>query len=126
MTLDDKLSAGLSMILTKKYFCPDYRNWYNNIMQTLGSISDRIITQNFTLARKDFRSNGPIYFDINPYIPSERKLTPYQLKHVKVLHTKDNTKSVDIGRAKDDKWLITGLTEDYFHSIYILILFVKN
>ena len=118
LDLTDVTALGIIMIFRKKTICFSYEYCYENIME-------RIPGNCFS--EKEF-------LWIKGYgVPTASKYVSLGLMNprpesqlVKLLHTKDNTKSKKIEHINGDKWLITGLTKDYLRNGFYLIFVYKN
>ena len=118
--MNELIKAGVSMILTEKGICPNYRSWYSNIMARSG-VSD-YASPNCKLVIKTGSENHPIYLDVSVHVPIQ--WGPCEIR-AKILHNRDNTKSLDIEKLGSNEWLINKLPKDYFSSISFVMLIMK-
>ena len=120
MPLNELVSAGVSMILTEKGICPNYSSWYSNIMSRSGV--SLYISQNCKLVQKMGSENIPNYINGGVFLPNGWKFSQIR---VKILHAKDNTKSMDVEQLSRTEWFINELSEDYFSGLSFLMLIMK-
>ena len=116
MPLLQSIATGVSMVFETALYS-DYENWYSNVnerIQNFIRLPSCLLIKKFSLS------------SCTQYINLGLGNLLRKVKHVKLLHTKDNTKSKVVEHIGEDEWLINGLTNDYMHANTYLILVILN